>query len=308
MKRGSVMEEKNKVKIICAIITLISTVAVAFIGAKWGESQPIIIVNSIGESVELTDNDVQSIVSECEKLKVENSDYMSENRNLKNENLNYKSKIEDLSSKNDDLESKLKGTNEELSKVPSIEFRDMGLSINGEEQVINKTNSCVVIDGIQYFTRDFIDSVIEKQEEITLKDGMMYIGKIISEKAFLSDQWVIDKSNVEIDQNILDSFGNNYTNAFVFLNYENSINIKLAQKYSMLKAKVAIREGSYSDVKGYLEILADGVSVYKSSPLTLMTEVFEIDIPINNANVLTISYSADSNRVDCIIADAIVYN
>lgn len=302
------MEEKNKVKIICAIITLISAVVVAFIGAKWGESQPIIIINSIGESVELTDNDVQSIVSEYEKLKIENSDYISENQNLKNENSNYKSQIDDLSSKNDDLESKLKGTNEELNKVPSIEFRDIGLSINGEEQVINKTNSCVVIDGTQYFTRDFIDSVINEQEEITLKDGMMYIGKIISEQALLSDQWIISSSGVEKNKSITDSFGNNYTNTFIFSYDINSIDIKLAQKYSMLKAKVAIRHGSHANVKGYLEILADGVSVYKSPKLTLMTEVFDIDVPINNANVLTITYSANSYSVDCIIADAIVYN
>ncbi|MCX4269613.1 MAG: hypothetical protein OSJ62_13270 [Lachnospiraceae bacterium] len=140
---GVMLWKKNKVKIIRAIITLISTVVAAFIGAKWGASQPIIIVDSIGKSVELTDNDVQLIVSECEKLKIENLDHMSENQNLKNENSNYKSQIADLESKNDDLESKLKGTNEELNKVPSIEFQDMGLSINGEEQVINKTKKLI---------------------------------------------------------------------------------------------------------------------------------------------------------------------
>ncbi|MCX4269614.1 MAG: hypothetical protein OSJ62_13275 [Lachnospiraceae bacterium] len=114
--------------------------------------------------------------------------------------------------------------------------------------------------------------VINKQKETTLKDGIMYIGKIISEKALLSEQWSINSRSVEKSKNITDSFGNNYTNAFVFLAYENNINIKLDQKYSMLKAKVTIKNGSSSGRRGYLEILADETSVYKSPKLTLMTE------------------------------------
>ena len=76
----------------------------------------------------------------------------------------------------------------------------------------------------------------------------------------------------------------------------------------MLKAKISIREGSSSTRKGYIEILADDVSIYKSGELNLMTQVFDIDIPINNANVLAINYNADSDNVDCIISDAFVYN
>ena len=76
----------------------------------------------------------------------------------------------------------------------------------------------------------------------------------------------------------------------------------------MLKATIAIEAEMDSDGKGYLEILADGKKVYESPELTLMTEAFDIDVPINNANVLTINYNSNTYSLDCIVADAVVYN
>lgn len=116
------------------------------------------------------------------------------------------------------------------------------------------------------------------------------------------------KNHVDVGSSVIDSYGNNHTDAFLFWDNDNSIKINLNKKYSMLKAKVSIREGSSSTRKGYMEILADDVSVYKSGELTLMTQVFDIDIPINNANVLVVNYNAEGNNVDCIISEAFVYN
>lgn len=288
------MKEKNKTKIIVALISFIALTLSALIGALWGKSNVSIVVQTDGKNVVLRNNDVQTLATENDMLKDKISD--------------YESQIATLVSQKDELESKLGNANGELSEVPVVEFKDIGLSINGEEFPINKKKSFVSINGNQYYSKDFINALIGEDQSVTTKDGIFYIGKIVAEKAKLTDQIIVDISaGMKKSNNVTDSYGNNYSDALL-AKYESAAIFNLGGKYSMLKAKIAIQEKVPRDTNGYVEIFADDVSVYKSPALDIMTPAFAIDIPINNATLLKISYNCKDYDPDCIIADAVLYN
>lgn len=286
------------------IIESFVAILCVIIGNIWGKSSTTNYYN--GQKI--TETELNAIMEE-------NAEYKSSNDELKKNNEILTVKLESVTKDNDnykkinqEFSEENKSMKEKIESYPALEFKNIGLVIDGEEQTINKNQSIIIANGIQYFSGDFIDSLVGENKSVSIKDDTMYIGKIIAEQTQLSKQWVITKSNVDVGRSVVDSFGNNYTDAFVFYNRNNNIKIKLDKKYAMLKAKVSIKENSSSNKKGYIEILADDVSVYKSGELNLMTQVFDIDIPINNANVLTINYNADSDNVDCIISNAFVYN
>lgn len=288
------MKEKNKTAIIVALIGVVGVILSAFIGVKWGKNNVSIVVQTDGKNVILRDNDVQSLATENDMLKDKISD--------------YESQIANLVSKNDELESKLGNANGELSEIPIVEFKDIGLSINGEEVQVNRTKSFAAINGNQYYSKDFINALIGEDQSVTTKDDILYIGKIVAEKANLTDQVIISSKYMYLRDSITNSYGNNYTNAIVSDRSSNEIIYSLNEKYSMLKAKVSVVQKGAKGANGYLEIWADDQSVYKSPELNIMTQEFDIDIPINNASLLKITYNTNNSTVRCIIADAVLYN
>lgn len=289
------MKEKNKTAIIVALIGLVGIILSALIGVKWGKNNVSIVVQTDGKNVILRDNDVQSLATENDMLKDKISD--------------YESQIANLVSKNDELESKLGNANGELSEVPVVEFKDIGLSINGEDVPVNRTKSFAAINGNQYYSKDFINAFIGEDQSVTTKDGVLYIGKIVATKAKLSDQVIVDSHYMKLVDSVTDSYGNNYSKALEACSFSNEITYNIDGKYSMLKAKIAVKENGNKKYNGYFEILADGISVYKSPEIGIMTPAFDIDIPINNCTLLTINYNTPKNTlVRGIIADAVLYN
>lgn len=276
---------KSTVK--AALITGACTLVVGFFGGK-STINNIITISADGQSIKLNDKDIQKMISE--------------NEELRSDNQKYKNQV-------DQLISKIGQSDEELSEVPAIEFKDIGLSINGDEQPVNKIKSFVAVNGTQYISKEFVDALIDQDETVTIKNGMLYIGKIVAEKEKLTDQWVSDAVAMKIVDNAIDSYGNNYSQVVYPLSKHNCKMIfNVDGKYSMLKGTIAMEEKGNRDAKGYVEILADGISVYKSPELNLMTSAFDFDIPINNATLLTVSYSTTNSYLKCIIADTILYN
>lgn len=78
----------------------------------------------------------------------------------------------------------------------------------------------------------------------------------------------------------------------------------------MLKGTIAIESNASVDSTGIFQILADDILVFPPSELKKATEPFEIDIPINNAKLLTIkySYSQSQDSIRCIFTNVTVYN
>ena len=286
------MKKENAISIIVALIGVIGTIAGAVIGVIWGKSNVNVIVQLDGKNVVLEDTDVQELASENEELRKQISDNEAQIENLKNESK--------------DLLIKLGDANGELEGIPSIEFRELGLSIDGEEKAVNKEKASVFINGNQYYSKDFIDNLIPDNMSVTEKDNMFYIGKIVKEKTNLFDRPIIEKgSSSDIFNSIEDSYGNTYYSALVISNPDNFTTFNVGREYSHLKCTVAMRK-SYSN-HGELQIKADGDIVYTSSDITRMTEPFEIDIPINQASTISVGTISDSYS-GIIVTNAVLYN
>ena len=189
----------RKVTIIVAIIGLAGTIAAAIIGAVWGKSNVTVVAPVGGKSIVLNDEDIKNMANE--------------NEQLINKISKYKDEIENLKGQNEELANKLGVANGELNDVPAIEFKNCGLSINGDEREINKERSYVAINNRQYYSKDFIDNLVSDNQEISMKGEMLYIGKIIKEKADLLDMTILKNYGGETKSGITDSYDNVYADA-----------------------------------------------------------------------------------------------
>lgn len=288
------MKTKHMISIIVALIGVIGTISAAIIGVKWGKSNINVIVELDGKNIVLKDSDVQELASENEDLK----GLVSE----------YELRIEKLESEKTDIMAQLGNISGELNEAPSIEFHNLGLSIDGEEKTINRNKATVYINGVQYYSQDFVDNLLPSNMAITVKDDMLYIGKIVNEKANLFDMAVIEKAFYSyFYDSIKDTYGNVYGSALVFEYHDNFTTFNANRGYSHFKCIVAMQDGYNGN--GSLQIKTDGNIVYTSSEITNMTEPFEIDIPINQASTIsigTIGENYSGSRI--LIANAVLYN
>lgn len=244
----------------------------------------------------------------------------STNNNTRNDNVKpsvkdsdeYKQlqdKNEQLEKENVDLQNKIEDLENQQNNIPTIEYKDFGLSINGEDIPIDKSNSMIIVNGKEYVSKEIADKLILDNQNLSVNDDTLYIGKIVSEKANLFDKHVNDQSNCSFYDNSTDSYGNLRSNILYF-NSSASHNIifTLNRDYSFLKFTISIGDKANTGKTGNIVVKADNETVYSIEGLNKQTEPFETpDIPINNCSLLTIEYNSDYDN-ECIISDAIVYN
>ncbi len=300
------MDSTVKAALITGILGLIGTITAAIIGVNVGKSitQNNIQkqfntaigngVNIVGNANEITINDIENFMNNYINLQEQKESLLEQNTKYFNDLTEANNKIADLQS--------------ETNGVPVFNFSDLALSIDGEDIPVNKNNSMITIDGVDYFSREITESLISDNQNFTIKDDTLFIGRVIAEKAKLTGQKEINHSSYcYFYDSISDSYGNSYADVIVLDNRGNII-YNLERKYSMLDISLAISSSAYLDMSGILTIEADEETVYTSSQLTKITEPFTItQIPINNCSLLTIKYSGDWNN-RCIISNAIVYN
>lgn len=281
------------VTIIVAIIGLVGTITAAIIGAVWGKSNVTVVVPIDGKNIVLNDKDVKKMANDNEKLN--------------NEISGYKDEIEKLKGQSEELAEKLGAANGELSDVPAIEYRNFGLSIDGEEKQVNKHRSSVLINGRQYYSKDFVDSLLPSNQTAVEKDDMLYIGKVVKEKSNLFDRQLIDiESNINISENVKDTYGNIHNKAVVFQWGDKSITYNANREYSNLKCTLAVLDGESGG--GVIQIESEKGILYTSEEIFSTTEPVVIDIPINQASSITIKQIVGSYYTYNMVADAVLYN
>lgn len=293
------MENSKKYTIIVAIIGAIATIASAFIGIKWGKNNVIINVQQDGKNIILDDAGVQSLVDENEKLKNAQDDY-------EKQIVEYKRQIAELKSDSADLTKKLNAVTGELEEKPVLELKNCGLSVNGDEKVINKENSYVAINGREYFSKEFINNLLPENATLVMKNEMLYVGKVVKSKANLLDVQIIENNYTEIEDAITDTYGNSYSKILYFRYGDRGIRFKTGREYSHFKCIIAKEEGTYSSGRIQIET-DDGDVVYTSPEIEAMTEPIEVDIPINQATSLLIK-SIGNGEMKLFVANAVLYN
>lgn len=178
----------------------------------------------------MTINDREVIINDKSDIE----DLASDNEELNNLIIAYKVQIQTLEDERNELTEKLGNANGELDEVPSIEFRNLGLSIDGEEQSINRDKSSVYINGSPYYSQDFVDSLLPDDMTATRKDDMLYIGKIVREKANLFDMPVIAQDNYcYFHDSLKDTYGNinNKSLVFEYIDYFTTFNVNREYSY-----------------------------------------------------------------------------
>ncbi len=312
-------------KITKVIIKSITAIAVAAIGVFAGikidqrNTQMQInevmgdVINVSGDENDITINDIETFMknylqlqSDYESLNQQNDSLVAQNTKYFDDLAEAKNKIESYENQSN---SKVQELEQQLDNMPDVQFKDIGLSINGDVIPVNSTKSSAIIDNRIYYSDEFVKNLVDPNYGVTIQDNIMYIGKIIKEKSSLSDEWVLNSSGIYHENNMTDSYGNTHTNVLRFRDRSCSIIYNLNNEYSLLKCSLAICSNAKMDKTGVITIKADDEIVYTSPLLTKTTEPFtKEDIPINNCKLLTIEYDTASDYNECIMDNIIVYN
>lgn len=301
------MKEKHRVKIIIEVLSVIGSLIAAFIGGssfgnnrgqeqqnEYVQSQ---VANVAGDNNTVTINNVDDLVRQYNKL-------LSENETLKAQNEQYFTDYTSQKDVNNTLTAQLEDS-------PTIEFRNLGLCIDGTNIPISSDRSEVVVNGREYVTKDFIDPLLEDNRSVMIKDDTLYIGKIISDPSDLSKQWIVDSNRISLNESCTDSYGNTYSDAIYIQDgyYENAhIYFNLDGNYQFLKFGYASSKNANLGDTGKIVIKADNNTIYTSEQIAkTISSQNVVDIPINNCSLLSIEYDK-ANSVPCIIFNAVVYN
>lgn len=280
-------------------ITAGATILAAVIGLYGGKSieQKNIqqqIYNALGDNSSITINDVSDILTDYENLKAENESFKEQNKYYYDQ---LQSKTEELSN-----------VAEQMKKVPDIQYENLSLCIDGEDIPVNNQQSMIILDGREYLSKDFANKLISEDKSITVKDGTLYIGRVVADKEKLSAQNILDKGfYIQTNFNAKDSYGNVRTEGIYSTYYDGSIIYSINKNFSYLKCNISMSEEYSIDRKTVLTIKADENVVY-SIELNKTTEPYDIEIPINSCKLLTFNFDSNSSYKNCIISDAILYN
>lgn len=284
--------KKFKGKIIVAVIGGLCTVAAAILGNQHGINSQVKYIQSQVADIDGDGNTVN--MNNVDDLVKNYNDLVEDYEQLKNENKKYYEENEKYK--------------EQTENTPTVELKNMGLCINGEDINMNTNNSCAVIDGTDYFSKEFIDNLVNEDISVTIKNETMYLGRIIAEKANLFTQVIIDQSGCKMIDDITDSYGNTYINV-LRVQRESNILYNLNKKYSLLKFKLSVADNSDKNKVCTVSIFADDKEV-KTIPQIEKTTTHELsfdEISINNCTKLEIRCSGDY-YVYPFIYDAEVYN
>lgn len=291
-QRGRYMKGKNKVTLIASIIGAVATISVGFIGgSSYGQQK-------LQKNFQ---NSFEKITGDNNTVNINNVDgFIKDYQNLMTSNDRYAKQLEDATKELEELKA-------QMGETPIFKFKNLRLTIDGEEIPLNSTNSMAIIDGREYLDKSFVDNLLGSDRSLTIKEDEAFVGKIIQDKTDLINEHIVDSDSVNIPDSITDSYGNMYVNAMEF--YEDSyIIFNLKEEYTLLKCGFSIKENAYSDVTGRIVIKADDRVVYTSPALGKTIKPFiKTDIAIKNCSLLTIEYHAESYGHG-IVSNAVIYN
>lgn len=109
----------------------------------------------------------------------------------------------------------------------------------------------------------------------------------------LEDMVSINEEPRETDE-LTDNYGNTYQRAIINFACD-EFEYLLNMKYSKFKATLYVPKGSSGDSEGFLKIIADGKTIYKSPTMTSSSYPVEIDVNVTGYNDVKIEFSGIYN-------------
>lgn len=299
---------KSTVKIIVAIIGLGSALVGGLLSGQYIEQNKInseinakINVNGSNNSVAI--NDVSGLLDAY-------TENLNELNNLNDKYEKQEAELNDVKSQYVEMNSanmeEIKELENQLSSNAIVKTEDAGLVVDGDEIKIQSKASIATLNGRTYYSEEIVDSLLDDRE-INLKNGTLYVGKIVEDKTRLSKLWVIENSRCDVNASGKDSFGNTYSDAVVTTYSEAYVRYNANRDFSLLKCTIATNDYSDNGYEGTLKIKADETVVYETT-FKKSKEPIEIkDVPIDNCSVLTFEVT-DAVGVRAVISDGFVYN
>lgn len=254
-----------------------------------------------------TDKDT-TLMNEIEQYEKEISNLQNDNNKLREEKTLLETNNKQLEKENTDLRTQIEDLENQQNNIPTIEYKDLGLSIDGEDISINKSKSMIIVDGKEYVSKEIMDKLIPDNQNVTITDNIIFIGRVIAEAENLFDRPVRDKSPVYLKTHY--SPDNEYPNSYE-LTHDTFVEYNLDNKFSYLDITCVLSKNAQRDKKGHVTVIADDKVVYTSPSLDKENvPCIETGIPINKCRLLKIKYEQDNlyDYTPCIISDAIVYN
>lgn len=303
-RKGIIMKTKVKVELISAVASVIVAAIGGYsIGIKIEQQNLQKQFNAaVGNSVNIMGNITELNINDIENFMLNYQDLQEQKESLIKQNAKY---FDDLTQAN----NKIAELQSQAADIPILNYKNLALSINGEDIPINQNNSMVTIDGIDYFSREITENLVFNDQNLTIKNNTLFIGKVIEEKANLFEQHAVDHYYCDMYNAVTDSYDNIISNALVFTLYTGKIQYNLDGKYSQLRLTMSMSEDAASNAEGILTIKADDKLVYTSPTFSKTSEpLTEDSIPIENCKLLTLEYNAIHNLSDCIISNAVIYN
>lgn len=292
-----------------AILGAVATILAAIIGVFAGKT---IEQKNIEKQFNLAIGDGVNIVGNGNKITINDIE------NFMNNYLNLQEQKESLLAQNtkyfDDLDKankKIKELQMQTENIPILNYNNLSLTIDAEDIPINPDNSMLTIDGREYLSKEIAEKLLSDNQNMTIKDDTLFIGKVVADKANLTEKWIIDSDCCKVVDSIKDSYGNIHTNALSFYASSGTIIYNLNAEYSNFKFTMATSELRAIEGNVNVTIKADDEIIF-SEDIDKKTEQVSRDIPLNNCNILTIQCK-DSRKntyyyCNSIISNAILYN
>lgn len=293
------MSNEVKAALITGILGFAAAVVAAILGKNWGEKNAVQqlfsqVTTVNGDNNTVTINSVDDFIAQYNKL-------LNENETLKAQNSQYFSDYTEQKNISNSLES-------QLNERPIVSYNNLGLCIDAEDITINRNSSMVTIDGREYLSKEMAEKLLPDNHNMTIKDNTLFIGRVVADRANLIDQNVLNRSDhLSFKYTGNDSYGNIRSDSISNNYYGSSIIFTLDEKYSYLKCTISMSKDYSVSATTTLKISADENIVY-TCEIDKATEPYDVEIPINNCNLLSIEFNSGSPYRGCIISNAIVYN
>lgn len=151
--------KKNTALIVVALIGAAATISGSTLaailgnshGEKTGEENQIQYIQSQIANVNGDNNTVE--INNVSELIDAYNNLVSENDALKKQNDIYVDDLTDAKNNIETLES-------QLNNSPILNYRNLSLSLNGNDIPVNSTNSMVTIDGRDYISKEIMEKLI----------------------------------------------------------------------------------------------------------------------------------------------------
>lgn len=176
-----------------------------------------------------------------------------------------------------------------------------------------KTVEPIIYNGTTYLPVRAVANAIDKEVYWDGPNYTVYLGNMDGKLEYPTieiEDMVSVGQKVQTTQELTDNYGNRYGRAITNWDYNNfKHEFLLNMKYSRFKGVLYIPEGTSNTKMGYLQIIADGKTIYTSPNMTKTSEPVNIDVNVRGYNDVKIefNYSQNNGALPLCLGDAGFY-